>query len=131
AHNAIAPMWQLGAYIRSCELSGIVERSHSNVARKPKGWVEHKIHHAVGTREAQSQFRRHAQSPECWTRNFVSSGIVLRPPAGAGGKLSQRRDRVCRRHLQDMLSPPSGMTKTYRHPKWRQQNHFRRPARAM
>jgi hypothetical protein len=45
-------MWQPGAYIRSCELSGVVESAHSNVARKPKGWVEHKIHHAVGTREA-------------------------------------------------------------------------------
>jgi hypothetical protein len=52
AHNAIAPMWQPGAYIRSCELSGVVERAHSNVARKTKGWVEHKIRHAVGTREA-------------------------------------------------------------------------------
>src|SRR6516162_8820206 len=37
AHNAIAPMWQPGAYIRSCELSGVVERAHSNVARKTKG----------------------------------------------------------------------------------------------
>jgi hypothetical protein len=51
AHKAIAPMWQPGAYIRSCELSGVVERAHSNVARKTKGWVEHKIRHAVGTRE--------------------------------------------------------------------------------
>src|SRR5499427_4437638 len=89
AHNAIAPMWQPGAYVRSCELSSVVERTHSNVARKTKGWVEHKIRHAVGTREAYSQFRRHAQSPEYWTRNFVSSGIILRPPAGAGGKISQ------------------------------------------
>src|SRR5262249_23134606 len=39
-----------GAYIRSCELSGVVERAHSNVARKTKEWVEHKIRHAVGTR---------------------------------------------------------------------------------
>jgi hypothetical protein len=52
AHNAIAPMWQPGAYIRSCELSSVVERAHSNVARKPKGWVEHKIHHVAETREA-------------------------------------------------------------------------------
>src|SRR6516165_2857850 len=79
----------------------VVERAHSNVARKTKGWLEHKIRHAVGTRKAYSQFRRHAQSPECWTRNFVSSGIILRPPAGAGGKISQRRDRVSCRHLQD------------------------------
>ena len=41
-----------GAYIRSCELSGVVERAHSNVARKTKGWLEHEIHHAAETREA-------------------------------------------------------------------------------
>src|SRR6516162_4524763 len=52
AHNAIAPMWQPGAYIRSCELSGVVERAHSNVARKTKGWLEHEIHHVAETREA-------------------------------------------------------------------------------
>jgi len=52
AHNAIAPMWQPGAYIRSCELSSVVERAHSNVARKTKGWLEHEIHHAAETREA-------------------------------------------------------------------------------
>src|SRR6516165_11852241 len=44
AHNAIAPMWQPGAYIRSCELSSLVERTHSNLARKTKGWVEHEFH---------------------------------------------------------------------------------------
>src|SRR6516164_8630219 len=33
-HNAIAPVWQPGAYLRSCELSSVVERAHSNVARK-------------------------------------------------------------------------------------------------
>src|SRR5262249_38952671 len=97
AHNAIAPMRQPGAYIRSCELSGVVERAHSNVARKRRGGVEHKARHAGGPRGAYSQFRGPAQSPECWTRNFVSAG----PPAGAGGKISQRRDRVCCRHLQD------------------------------
>src|SRR5262245_21430723 len=47
AHNAIAPMWQPGTYIRSCELSSVVERTHSNLARKTKGWVEHEIHHAA------------------------------------------------------------------------------------
>src|SRR5262249_8142686 len=52
AHNAIAPMWQPGAYIRSCELSSVVERAHSNLARKTKGWLEHEIHHAAETREA-------------------------------------------------------------------------------
>src|SRR6516162_5388137 len=51
-HNAIAPVWQPGAYIRSCELSSVVERAHSNVARKTKGWLEHEIHHAAETREA-------------------------------------------------------------------------------
>src|SRR5215831_3874199 len=47
AHNAIAPVWQPGAYIRSCELSSVVERTHSNLARKTKGWLEHEIHHAA------------------------------------------------------------------------------------
>ena len=47
AYKAIAPMWQPGAYIRSCELSSVVERTHSNVARKTKGWLEHEIHHAA------------------------------------------------------------------------------------
>jgi len=51
-HNAIAPVWQPGAYLRSCELSSVVERVHSNVARKTKGWLEHEIHHAAETREA-------------------------------------------------------------------------------
>jgi hypothetical protein len=37
AYKAIAPMGQAGAYIRSCELSSVVERAHSNVARKTKG----------------------------------------------------------------------------------------------
>jgi len=50
-HNAIAPVWQPEAYIRSCELSSVVERAHCNVARKTKGWLEHEIH-AAETREA-------------------------------------------------------------------------------
>jgi hypothetical protein len=52
AHNAIAPMWQPEAYIRSCELSSVVERTHSNLARKAKGWAEHEFHHAAETPEA-------------------------------------------------------------------------------
>jgi hypothetical protein len=52
AHKAVAPMWQPGRYIRSCELSSIVEGAHSNVARKTKGWFEHEIRHAAETREA-------------------------------------------------------------------------------
>src|SRR5215471_5175372 len=47
AYKAIAPIWQPGAYIRSCELSSVVERTHGNVARKTKGWLEHEIHHAA------------------------------------------------------------------------------------
>ena len=47
AHNAIAPMWQPRAYIRSCEVSSVVERTHGNLARKTKGWVEHEFHHTV------------------------------------------------------------------------------------
>ena len=52
AHQAITPMWQPGAYIRSCELSSILESSHSNLARKTKRWLEHEIRHAAETREA-------------------------------------------------------------------------------
>jgi hypothetical protein len=29
-----------------------VEGAHSNLARKPKGWLEHEIRHAAETREA-------------------------------------------------------------------------------
>jgi dTDP-4-dehydrorhamnose reductase len=47
AHHAIAPMWQPEAYIRSCELSSVLERAHSIVARKTKGWLEHEIRHAA------------------------------------------------------------------------------------
>jgi hypothetical protein len=45
-------MWQPRAYIRSCELSSVVEGSHSNLARKAKGWLEREIRHAAETREA-------------------------------------------------------------------------------
>jgi hypothetical protein len=51
-HNAIAPMWQPGAYIRSRELGGVVEGAHGHVARKAKGWLEYEIRHAAETREA-------------------------------------------------------------------------------
>ena len=72
AHHAIAPMWQPGTYIRSCELSSVIERAHSNVPRETKGWLEHKIRHAPETREAQLQFQRCAQSPTCWPNKFRS-----------------------------------------------------------
>ena len=52
AHNAIAPIRQPGAYIRSGELRGVVEGAQSNVARKAKGRLEHEIRHAAETREA-------------------------------------------------------------------------------
>jgi hypothetical protein len=52
AHKAIASLWQPGTYIRSCELSSVLERAHSNVARKTKGWLEHENRHAGRTREA-------------------------------------------------------------------------------
>jgi hypothetical protein len=45
-------MWQPRAYKRSCELRSVVEGAHSNLARKPKGWLEHEIRHAAETREA-------------------------------------------------------------------------------
>ena len=41
-----------GAYIRSSELSSIVEGAHSNDARTAKGWLEHELRHAAETREA-------------------------------------------------------------------------------
>jgi hypothetical protein len=50
AHKAVAPMWQPGPYIRSRELSSVVEGAHSNVAHKTKGWIEHEIRHATETR---------------------------------------------------------------------------------
>ena len=52
-------------YIRSCEVSGIVERAHGNVAGKPKRWLEHELGHAAETREASSQFQ-----PRAVTRLF-------------------------------------------------------------
>jgi hypothetical protein len=51
AHNAIAPIWQPGAYIRSRELGSVVEGAHSNFAHEAKGWLEHEIRHAAETRE--------------------------------------------------------------------------------
>jgi hypothetical protein len=46
-HNAIAPIWQPGACIRSGELGSVVEGAHSNDARKANGWLEHEICHAA------------------------------------------------------------------------------------
>jgi hypothetical protein len=37
AHNAIAPMRQPGAYIRSRELGSVAEGAYSQVARQAKG----------------------------------------------------------------------------------------------
>ena len=51
AHNAIAPIWQPGAYIRSRELGSVVEGAHSDYAHEAKGWLEHEIRHAAETRE--------------------------------------------------------------------------------
>ena len=52
AHDRVRSFGGYNTYIRSCELSGVVERAHSNVARKTKGWLEHEIHHVAETREA-------------------------------------------------------------------------------
>ena len=41
AHNAFAPIWQPGAYMRSRELGSVVEGAHSNFAHEAKGWLEH------------------------------------------------------------------------------------------
>ena len=49
AHNAIAPIWQPEAYMRSRELGSVVEGAHSN--HEAKGWLEHEIRHAAETRE--------------------------------------------------------------------------------
>jgi hypothetical protein len=49
AHNAIAPIWQPRACIRSGELGSVVEGAHSNDARKANGWLEHEIRHAAET----------------------------------------------------------------------------------
>jgi hypothetical protein len=51
AHNAIAPIWRPGAYIRSRELGSVVEGAHSNFAHEANGWLEHEIRHAAETRE--------------------------------------------------------------------------------
>src|SRR5262252_4214032 len=66
AHNAIAPMWQPGAYVRSCELSSVVERTHSNLARKTKGWVEHEFHHAAENSRGIIAVPAARVLPECW-----------------------------------------------------------------
>jgi hypothetical protein len=85
-------MW---AYIRSREVSGIVERAHGNFARKPKRWVEHEIGHAAETREAPSQFHRSAGP--CWNTTSRVSGKVSRrvlfpvPLSDATLKLFQQR----------------------------------------
>ena len=52
AHNAIAPIRQPGAYIRSGELGSVVEGADSNIARQAKGRLEHEIRHAAETHEA-------------------------------------------------------------------------------
>jgi hypothetical protein len=51
AHKTVAPMWQPGPYIRSRELSSVVEGAHSHVARKTKRWLEYEIRHATEIRE--------------------------------------------------------------------------------
>ena len=55
AHQAIAPIRQVGAYIRSCEINGIAERAHGDLARKPKGWLKYELGHAPVTREVPSR----------------------------------------------------------------------------
>ena len=66
-------MWQPRAYKRSCELRSVVEGAHSNLARKPKGWLEYEPGHAAETREASSRFR-----PRAVTRMFRKP--FTRPP---------------------------------------------------
>ena len=47
AHNAIAPVRQPGAYIRSGKLRSVVESAHGNIARKTKGWVKRELRHTA------------------------------------------------------------------------------------
>jgi hypothetical protein len=73
--KTIAPARQPRPYIGSRELRSVVESAHSNIARKPKGWIKHKIRHMALTGEGQSLFRR-ARSPNvCAKTTFLSPGL--------------------------------------------------------
>src|SRR3989442_15956658 len=74
AHKTIAPARQPRPYIRSRELRSVVESAHSNIARKTKGWIKHKIRHMALTGDGQSLFRR-ARSPNVCAKTFLRPGL--------------------------------------------------------
>jgi len=67
AQKTIAPARQLRPYIRSRELRSVVESVHSNIARKMKGWIKHKIRHMALTRDGR------ARSPNVCTKAFFTA----------------------------------------------------------
>src|SRR5262249_59412994 len=69
-----------------------------------------------------------------WWENQSAPGRSVLPPLAGFPKKKPRRNGA--EALDDEMETGCcllrhDMTKTKRHPKWRQQNHFRRPARAM
>jgi hypothetical protein len=68
AQKTIAPARQLRPYIRSRELRSVVESVHSNIARKMKGWIKHKICHMALTRDGARAI------PAC-TKAFLMPGL--------------------------------------------------------
>jgi hypothetical protein len=105
AHQEIAPTRQAGAYIRSCEVSGIVERAHGDLARKPKGWLEYEPGHAAETREASvvPAARRHPNVPQA----FCEATGMVGPSATATLKLFQERGEMFRDGVVDRIVPGS------------------------
>src|SRR2546421_1759881 len=72
AHKTIAPARQPRPYIRSREVRSVVESAHSNIARKTKGGIKHKIRHMALTGDGQSLFWR-ARDPECLRQNLFKA----------------------------------------------------------
>jgi hypothetical protein len=74
SHKTIAPARQPRLYIRSRELRSVVESAHSNIARKTKGWIKHKIRHMALTGDGQSLLWR-ARSPNVCAKTFLRPGL--------------------------------------------------------
>jgi len=62
-HKTIAPAWQLRPYVRSREIRSVVESVHSNIVRKMKGWIKHKIGHMALTRDGAARSPNFAPKP--------------------------------------------------------------------
>jgi hypothetical protein len=88
AHKTIAPARQPRPYIRSRELRSVVESAHSNIARKTKGWIKHKIRHMALTRDGQSLLWR-ARSP-----NVCAKTLFKARPFQGQLRMSVRADEV-------------------------------------